>query len=304
MEVVVQTRGGKPSKRFPITIKLESTNATVKQLKLQIQSTSKLSFHRQRITTLEKKALDDNEAQLASLGIKSGDKLEIKDLGPQVSWTTVFLTEYAGPLFIHPAFFFLQKLIYRKEFEHSLMQKVAFGLILAHYGKRELETVFVHRFSSATMPILNLFKNSGHYWGLSGLLIAAPLYGPWNSAKALEGTLRSRENFVWGMVGIWAFAQLSNLHTHLTLRSLRPAGTRTRAIPKGYGFNWVSCPNYFFETVAWTAFLGLTWDLGALVFLVVAVIQMYVWAVKKHVRYKKEFGKEYPKRKVMFPLLA
>lgn len=28
-----------------------------------------------------------------------------------------------GPLFIHPAFYFGNKLIYRKDFEHSKMQK-------------------------------------------------------------------------------------------------------------------------------------------------------------------------------------
>ena len=28
----------------------------------------------------------------------------------------------------------------------------------AHYAKRLLETIFVHRFSNATMPIMNLFK--------------------------------------------------------------------------------------------------------------------------------------------------
>lgn len=63
--------------------------------------------------------------------------------------------------------------------------RVALGLILAHYAKREFETVLyvpsreakwrreadqpadptavscsVHRFSSATMPILNIFKKS------------------------------------------------------------------------------------------------------------------------------------------------
>jgi len=48
-------------------------------------------------------------------------------------------------------------------------------------------------------------------------------------------------------------AELSNLSTHLTLRNLRPPGTRTRAIPHGYGFGLVSCPNYFFESVAWAA---------------------------------------------------
>ena len=48
----------------------------------------------------------------------------------------------------------------------------------------------------------------------------------------------------------------------------------------------------------------LTNSIGGLVFLLAAVPQMFVWAVKKHSNYKKEFSK-YPKgRKAMFPLLA
>ena len=56
------------------------------------------------------------------------------------------------------------------------------------------------------------------------------------------------------------FGQVSNLITHLNLRSLRPAGTKTRQIPRGYGFNLVSCPNYFFESIVWVAFTALTQD--------------------------------------------
>jgi hypothetical protein len=37
------------------------------------------------------------------------------------------------------------------------------------------------------------------------------------------------------------------------VRNLRPPGSRTRAIPHGYGFGLVSFPNYFFESVAWAA---------------------------------------------------
>jgi very-long-chain enoyl-CoA reductase len=30
---------------------------------------------------------------------------------------------------------------------------------------------------------------------------------------------------------------------------------------------------------------------------------MTVWAIKKHKNYKKEFGKEYPKRQAIFPFI-
>ncbi|BGP56307.1 hypothetical protein JCM8202_005294 [Rhodotorula sphaerocarpa] len=304
--VTVQPRAGKPSKRFPLTVELASADATVRDLKQQIQHRAKLQMARQRITTLDKKlALDDDDQKLVDAGVASGDRLEIKDLGPQIAWKTVFLIEYFGPLFIHPLFYYGSQLIYRQEFQHSRMQTIALVLILLHYAKREAETLFVHRFSSATMPFFNVFKNSGHYWGLSGVLLAAPLYGPWNGALALRSSRLESDAWLYGWTALWTFAELSNLKTHLTLASLRPRGTKIRRIPEGYGFWTVSCGNYFFESIAWAAFTGLTLNWAAGLFTAVAVGQMYVWAVKKHRRYRKEFGAQYPRgRKAMFPFIA
>jgi very-long-chain enoyl-CoA reductase len=66
----------------------------------------------------------------------------------------------------------------------------------------------------------------------------------------------------------------------------------------------VSCPNYFFETLAWVAVSILTLSWSAYLFLIVAVGQMYLWAVKKHKGYRKDFS-DYPRgRKAMFPFIA
>lgn len=46
------------------------------------------------------KTLKEDES-LKSLGLRSGSKLYVKDLGPQIGWKTVFLAEYAGPLFVY-----------------------------------------------------------------------------------------------------------------------------------------------------------------------------------------------------------
>ncbi|GAA5949088.1 hypothetical protein JCM3765_004008 [Sporobolomyces pararoseus] len=307
--ITLKSRSPKPSSRFPFTLSLPQTSPTVLDLKQGIEQTKtlkNLSRHRQRITTEDKKVvLEDEDKKLESFGIKNGDELYLKDLGPQVAWKTVFLTEYFGPLFIHPIFYFGSKLIYGQDFKHSKMQTIALGLILVHYAKRELETLFVHRFSSATMPILNIFKNSAHYWGLSGVLLAAPLYGPWNGQLRLSSSILSNDTYLYSWVALWVYSEFSNLLTHLNLASLRSKGSKTRQIPKGYGFDKVSCANYWFETLAWLSFTGLTLNWAAGLFTVVAVGQMYVWAVKKHRRYRKEFGDKYPRgRKAMIPFLA
>ncbi|GAA5901278.1 trans-2-enoyl-CoA reductase (NADPH) TSC13 [Sporobolomyces salmoneus] len=305
--ITLKSRSPKPSKRFPLTLALSQASPTVADLKLAIEASAlRLNRHRQRITTVEKKqVLDDDDKKLQGFGVKDGDDLHIKDLGPQVAWKTVFLTEYFGPLFIHPAFYFGSRLIYGKDFVHSKMQTIALVLILIHYAKRELETLFVHRFSSATMPILNIFKNSAHYWGLSGVLLAVPLYGPWNGQSRLSNSILSNDKYLYFWVALWAYSEFSNLLTHLNLASLRPSGTKTRQIPRGYGFDSVSCANYWFESLAWFAFTGLTLNWAAGLFTAVAVGQMYVWAVKKHRRYRKEFGDKYPRgRKAMFPFIA
>lgn len=57
--------------------------------------------HRQSLRLDAKgKSLSDSDT-LKSLSISTGGKLYFKDLGPQISWKTVFLVEYAGPLVLY-----------------------------------------------------------------------------------------------------------------------------------------------------------------------------------------------------------
>src|SRR5689334_8594331 len=93
-------------------------------------------------------------------------------IGPQISWRTVFIVEYLGPLLIHPLVYYGRSLIYRTSAPPSYLQTITMLLCIIHFAKREFETVFIHRFSAATMPARNIFKNSAHYWFLSGLNLA------------------------------------------------------------------------------------------------------------------------------------
>lgn len=208
----------------------------------------------------------------------------MKDLGPQIAWRTVFIIEYAGPLLIHPLFYLLRPSIYKNATgPPSSLQTLSCIAITLHFLKRELETMFVHRFSNATMPAMNIFKNSFHYWILSGLLIAYPTNAP-NSITARP----SPPALTYAGLALFVLGELANLSTHLELRSLRSAGGTERGVPKGIGFNLVTCPNYLFESIAWLGILMINKSWSTAVFIAVAVGQMAVWAKKKERRYRSE----------------
>ncbi|KAF5379692.1 hypothetical protein D9615_005738 [Tricholomella constricta] len=308
VRLFITTASHPPAVARGLPIELEcDANTTVADVKALIAAKFPRFYPaRQKLSMKNDRAgLADEKKIIDVLGEK-GEELQVKDLGPQVSWRTVFLVEYGGPLLIHPLFYHLPQLWYGQDVQHSTLQKFVYGFVLLHFLKREFETIFVHRFSHGTMPLRNIFKNSAHYHLLSGLALAYDVYRPKFSATSsyITGTIREDKNFLWICTGIWAFAQLSNLSTHLTLRALRPANSRVRAIPYGYGFTLMSCPNYFFESLAWAVICVMTGSLAAGVFAVVSTGQMVLWAVKKHKNYKKEFGKEYPRgRYAMIPFI-
>lgn len=62
---------------------------------------------------------------------------------------------------------------------HLFRYSIAAACWSIHYAKRLFETVFVHRFSHSTMPIMNLFKNCAYYWGFTAYVsyhVSHPLY--------------------------------------------------------------------------------------------------------------------------------
>ncbi|KAJ1656040.1 3-oxo-5a-steroid 4- dehydrogenase, partial [Coemansia sp. RSA 25] len=213
------------SSRYPFAVDLPDS-ATVDELKAAIaKQVSTLQPDRQRLTLGEKKDVLEPGSLLSKYGVKHDDTVYVKDLGPQIGWQTVFYIEYFGPIVFHFIVYNFQTLFYGQSFEHSDVQRRAYWLIMAHFIKRELETAFVHRFSHGTMPLMNVFKNSFHYHMLSGLNLAYWIYGP-STAHGTPLAAKLGSPFLLALLtGIFLFAELSNLGTHITLRNLRPPGT-------------------------------------------------------------------------------
>lgn len=247
------------------------------------------------------KSLKDTDT-LHSLNLRAGDKVYVKDLGPQIGWKTVFLAEYAGPLIVYLLFYTRPELFYGKAatLPISLTTHIAAACYTVHYLKRLLETIFVHRFSHATMPLRNLFKNCAYYWGFTAY-VSYHVNHPLFTSPCMCQVCAALAGF--------AFCELGNFSVHIALRNLRPPGTKVRKIPVPDGnpltnlFHLVSCPNYTFEIGAWVSFAIMTSCLSAFLFAVAGAFQMTIWALAKHRNYRKEF-KEYPKqRRAIFPFI-
>ncbi|XP_054010668.1 very-long-chain enoyl-CoA reductase [Hylaeus anthracinus] len=278
-------------------------STTIREIKEELFKTMKAPYVQRQSLRLDPKGkpLSDSDT-LTSLSIFDGGKLYFKDLGPQISWKTVFLVEYAGPLVLY-LWIYQRPWIFYGNVETSKIESVVHVAAICwsvHYAKRLLETLFVHRFSHATMPLRNLFKNCSYYW-LFAMYVAYHINHPLYTAP-------SKLNFSIGLT-MFTLCELGNLSIHLALRSLRPAGTTVRKIPVATNnpftalFNFVSCPNYTYEIGSWIGFSIMTLCLPAAVFTLAGAYQMTLWALGKHKAYKKEFS-QYPKcRKAVFPFI-
>ncbi|GAX82345.1 hypothetical protein CEUSTIGMA_g9774.t1 [Chlamydomonas eustigma] len=301
MKITVSSRSGKT-----VAILDVDAHETVRNLKKKLHARKQvLHPERQRLTLLPKEGesrgevLDDSKT-VADYGLKDGDAILCKDLGPQIGYSTVFFWEYFGPLIVYPLFYYLPKYLYPGQeipSQHAKAQDIALAYWSFHYAKRIMETYLVHKFGHATMPIFNLFKNCTYYWGFTAFVsyfINHPLYTP-------PPLIQTYVAF-----GFAAVCQISNFWCHILLAKLRTPGDKSYKIPRGFLFNYVTCANYTAEAWGWIAFTVGVQALPAALFTLAGGYQMAVWAMQKHKRLKKIFdGKEgranYPKRWIIFP---
>eukprot|EP01055_Gregarina_sp_Pseudo9_P004447 Gregarina_sp_Pseudo_9__4446@NODE_45_length_5109_cov_42_945957_g42_i0_p2_GENE_NODE_45_length_5109_cov_42_945957_g42_i0NODE_45_length_5109_cov_42_945957_g42_i0_p2_ORF_typecomplete_len293_score2_56Steroid_dh/PF02544_16/2_7e41ubiquitin/PF00240_23/0_14ubiquitin/PF00240_23/1_2e04_NODE_45_length_5109_cov_42_945957_g42_i05031381 len=284
MKVHVHKRNGK----FLGTLTV-AEDATLEEFKLEFDRQFHYYPERQRYTVKDPRGPVVKDGKLIDSGVEDNSVIFFKDLGVQISWRLVFVLEYMGPLIVFPICYCFPQYVYGQKASHSLTQQLAFFLVMVHYLKREFESLFVHRFSNATMPFYRLPINCGHYWILGGVLIAYfvchPKYqSPW------AGT--------WPPVLlalIMMLCEVMNFKTHIILRNLRPRGSKTRGIPRGSGFDQCSCANYTWESIAWIAFSIMVNTLTTWVFTAAAIGQMISWAQKKHKKYKTM--SDYPKNR-------
>lgn len=270
-------------------------------LKMISNENRKINQNRLRLTYLKgSKQILITSDKFFEEGISEDDvELFVKDLGPQVAWRLVFFVEYIGPILIHSILYKLSQQPYAIEHLHSetksynpFLNKLSYTLVMVHYFKREFETLFVHQFSQSTMPLFNIFKNSFHYWILNGS-IALGYFGygfVFRDYTLYKAYSTVKLNNLKALVALFFLSECWNFYVHLKLRSwgnAQKAKGVTKRVPINTGlFKLFVAPNYTFESWAWIWFtLIFKMNIFAVIFAVVSVVQMYLWAQKKNKKY-------------------
>ena len=73
-------------------------------------------------------------------------------------------------------------------------------------------------------------------------------------------------------------------------------------IPKGFMYNYISCPNYFGEIIEWAGFAIMVWNLPSLIFVLWTMFNLIPRAAAHHQWYENKFS-DYPNRKIIFPFI-
>ncbi|KAJ7524075.1 hypothetical protein O6H91_18G076500 [Diphasiastrum complanatum] len=101
--------------------------------------------------------------------------------------------------------------------------------------------------------------------------------------------------FVGLVTNIWADSVLLSLRQNSEDRSYK--------VPKGWLFEFVTCPNYAAEILEWLGWAILTWSPAGLVFALASAGNLIPRAVSHHEWYQKKFS-DYPqKRRAIIPFV-
>ena len=104
-------------------------------------------------------------------------------------------------------------------------------------------------------------------------------------------------------IAIFAFGYFLNKKSDQILRGLRTNPSDGYKIPYGWGYRYVSMPNYLGEIITWVGFSVAAWSLAGVSFVVFTMANLVPRAIANHKWYQETFA-DYPKnRKAIFPYI-
>ncbi len=170
-------------------------------------------------------------------------------------------------------------------------------LWLIHYFNRTFIYPFRIHTKNKKMPITIVLSAVGFNFmnaGLNGYFLA---YFEQYTTSSFESW-----NFYLGII-LFISGLIINQVSDTILINLRKPNETGYKIPKGFLFNYISCPNYFGEIMQWGGFALMAWNFSASTFLIWTLANLLPRVAGHHKWYQEHF-KNYPKkRKALIPKL-
>jgi 3-oxo-5-alpha-steroid 4-dehydrogenase 1 len=216
------------------------------------------------------------------------------------NWGSMIDNKLGWILMESPSFIIFVSLVLFGSSSISTTVWILFSLWAIHYFNRSFIFPLRTKTQGKKMPVIIMFS------AISFNLVNATLNGYWFGFVAPpypEDWLIDPRFIIGGLVFLTGF--IINQVADKKLIGLRKGGQKGYFIPRGWLFNYISCPNFFGEIVEWTGFAIMAWNLPALSFAVWTAANLIPRALDHHKWYKGYFKDEYPKsRKAVIPFVV
>ena len=211
--------------------------------------------------------------------------------GPQVAnhygWLMMEL-----PALAVMTFFFVKN--FAKE---NMSIEIMIGLFCLHYFNRSFVFPFRLHTRGKKMPLLIMV--SGVFFNLANTFLLGYYFTNFaNYQMSWLTDIRFITGIILFFCGLWINWKADNILIHLR----KPEETGYK-IPKGWLFNFISCPNMLGELIEWAGFAILCWNMPALAFFIWTAANLVPRAMAHHRWYKNNFENYPAKRKAVIPYI-
>jgi len=169
------------------------------------------------------------------------------------------------------------------------------GLWLLHYVYRTLIFPFRLKTEGKKMPVAIVI--SALFFNLINGFLNGYYLGWLHTGEAPGFGMHVAVGLVIFFTGMYI-----NRRADQKLIALRSEGTGYR-IPKGWLFNYISCPNHFGEIIEWAGFALIAWNLPAASFALWTFFNLAPRALNHHSWYCEQFEEYPPQRKAVIPYI-
>jgi len=194
-----------------------------------------------------------------------------------------------------PAVVFFIWVYLQGEHRGELVPLVLLGMWQFHYIQRTYVFPFRMRGEGKTMPVLVCLL------ALVFQLVNSYINARWISQFGGYADSWLGDPRLWIGAALFLGGWLINQKADAMLFALRKPGESGYKIPRGWLYDYVSCPNYLGEILEWIGWAIATWSLAGFAFALYTAANVGPRALSHHRWYRETFDDYPPERKALIP---